>query len=158
MIVAVASVFGASSLQAQDPAEPVTVVKINKHDGTVSKFQLPSKPVVNVVGDKFVVNGTEIQKVEFLRSEVSHIDFAKEVPAGVTDVEVNEFVFTYLDNNTVQMTSPKLHQADLYNLSGHKLASVPAQDGVVTMSLENFPAGIYLVAPDCHPAIKVLKK
>ncbi len=158
MIVALTSVVMAPVMRAEDDSKPVTVVNINKTDGTLSKFYLPSRPVVNVTDDKLVVTGDDIKEMEFLRSDVSHIDFGKEKPSAAVDVAANEFVFSYLDNSTVRMSAAALTRADLYDLSGNLRASATARDGAVTLSLESLPAGIYLVAPDCHPAIKIVRK
>ena len=149
MCVALLAMLCGLEVSAQEPVVPVTVVNINTKDGGVTHYRLPSKPVITMVED-----------LELLRAEVSHIDFALDWSgsvdaAGLAD---NEFVFSFVDNTTVQMASPRLTRADLFDVAGHKLASVVTADGNLTISLADLPAGVYVVAPDCHPAVKIVRK
>ncbi len=56
------------------------------------------------------------------------------------------------------MASEKLTRADLFTIGGAKVASAPAVGGVVTLSVAELPAGVYIVAPDCREAVKIIKK
>ena len=56
------------------------------------------------------------------------------------------------------VASPRLTRVDLFDTAGHKLASVAAVGGNATVSLADFGAGVYIVVPDCHEAIKVVRK
>lgn len=160
MCVALLAMLCGLEVSAQEPVVPVTVVNINTKDGGVTHYRLPSKPVITMVDDKMVVSAAELEDLELLRAEVSHIDFALDWSgsvdaAGLAD---NEFVFSFVDNTTVQMASPRLNRADLFDVAGHKLASVATADGNLTISLADLPAGVYVVAPDCHPAVKIVRK
>lgn len=149
--------FGAS---AQEAIEPVTVVKVNTKDGGITRFRLPSKPVVTVSGDKLVVTADELESLELYRSEVSHIDFEQDWTGALdsSKLDVNDFTFSYVDNATVMMAGPALTRADLFDVAGHKLATAVTDDGNLTLSLAGLPAGVYIVAPDCHKAVKIVKK
>ena len=141
MCVALLAMLCGLEVSAQEPVVPVTVVNINTKDGGVTHYRLPSKPVITMVDDKMVVSAAELEDLELLRAEVSHIDFALDWSgsvdaAGLAD---NEF-------------------ADLFDVAGHKLASVVTADGNLTISLADLPAGVYVVAPDCHPAVKIVRK
>ena len=55
------------------------------------------------------------------------------------------------------MASRKLTRVELFDTAGHRLMSVAAEDGNARLSLAGLASGVY-VAPDCHPAVKVVKK
>ena len=158
--VALLTMFSSLSVSAQEPVTPMTVININTKDGGVTRYFLSSKPVVSVVDDKLVINADEIEELELSRAEVSHIDFSEDWTGSVSadQLHVNDFVFSFIDNNNVMMASPSLSHAEVFDIVGHKMATVFAADGNLTISLVDFPAGVYVIAPDCHAAVKIVKK
>lgn len=160
MCVALLTMLSGMSIMAQEPTVPVTVININTKDGGVTHYRLPSKPVVNIVDNMLVVSADELEDLQLLRAEVSHIDFEQDWSGALdaAQLQVNEFTFSFTDNATVQMASPRLTRADLFDMAGHKLASAVTADGNLTLSVADLPAGVYLVAPDCHAAVKIVKR
>ncbi len=75
LCVALLSIAAGHKTQAQDAGELVTIVKINRTDGRIVRYGLPSSPVVDFVGDNLVVSAAEVEELEIPRGEVSHIDF-----------------------------------------------------------------------------------
>ena len=152
--VALLTMFSSLSVSAQEPVTPMTVININTKDGGVTRYFL------SVVDDKLVINADEIEELELSRAEVSHIDFSEDWTGSVSadQLHVNDFVFSFIDNNTVMMASPSLSHAEVFDIVGHKMATVFAADGNLTISLVDFPAGVYVIAPDCHAAVKIVKK
>lgn len=160
LCVALLSMALCDGIKAQQPDDIVTFVKINKMDGAVHRYALPDKPVINFADDKIVVSAQELENLDIPRSEVSHIDFEKGKYSSIDAANLNsdDFTFGFVDNTTVMVASPRLTRVDLFDTAGHKLASVAAVGGNATVSLADFGAGVYIVVPDCHEAIKVVRK
>lgn len=160
LCVTLLSMLSPMSVSAQGTAGHVTVVNVNTKDGSVSRFLITSKPVVHIVDDRLVVKADELADLELLRDEVSHIDFSEDGSSALDAANLgeNDFTLSFIDNNTVQIVSPRLTRADLFDIAGHKLASASTADGNITLSLAELPAGVYVVAPDCHTAVKIVKK
>lgn len=145
--------------QAQDAGELVTIVKINKTDGRVVRYGLPSAPEVTFAGDNLLVTAAEIEALEIPRAEVSHIDFEKNWQSALDAASLGEDDFSFgFDGEEVVLASRKLTRVEMFDTAGHRLMSVAAEDGNARLSLAGLASGVYVVAPDCHPAVKVVKK
>lgn len=144
--------------QTSGASDIVTVVRINKTDGSTVRFRLPTKPEIRFADDKMVVNAQEIEPLELPRNEVSHIDFEKtDISVGIADLKADDFIFSYV-GESVQLASPSLRSASIFDLAGHKLAAKTSVDGMITFDVSDLQPGVYIVAPDCHPAIRIIRK
>lgn len=160
LCVALLSIAAGHKTQAQDAGELVTIVKINKTDGRIVRYGLPSSPVVDFVGDNLVVSAAEVEELEMPRGEVSHIDFEQNWQSALDASSLGEddFSFSFDGANTLLLASPRLTKVELFDTAGRKAISAGAVDGNARVSLDALPAGVYVVVPDCHPAIKIVKK
>ena len=144
---------------AQEADELITVVKINKTDGSVLRYGLPSVPEIAFSGDNLVVTAAEVADLEIPRSEVAHIDFEKTRPNNLEAVTLGEGDLTFSFNGEeVVVAARRLTRVELFDIAGHKLVTVAAEDGNARVSLASLAPGIYVVVPDSHPAVKVVKK
>ena len=64
LCVALLSIAAGHKTQAQDAGELVTIVKINRTDGRIVRYGLPSSPVVDFVGDNLVVSAAEVEELD----------------------------------------------------------------------------------------------
>lgn len=158
--IAVALLACAPVATAQETGQPVTMLMVNLHNGSIEKYLLSDTPVVTFDGDAMVVTSDGASGT-YDRPDVSHFEIKKdwysEAEAVTLTPEVS-FSFTYTDNANVTVAAPALTRVDLYTPAGVKVAQATATDGTATISLAALPAGVYLVAPDCHKAIKIIKK
>lgn len=159
LCVVLLSMAAGHMAQAQDSGELVTIVKINKTDGRVVRYGLPSVPEVTFSGDNLVVTAPEMEDLEIPRVEVSHIDFEKNWQSALDAASLGEDDFSFsFDGEEVVLASRKLTRVELFDIAGHRLMSVGAVEGNATLSLASLASGVYVVVPDCHPAVKVVKR
>lgn len=154
--VAVVALAGAFSASAQDD---VTLLTVSMKDGSIRQFNVPDKPEVTFADGKMLINSGEMSG-EYDFAEVSHFTFEKGgLLSGIEDIKVEEnvFTFSFTDNATVILAAPALQWASLYSVQGTQLANVKAVDGVATIDVSSLAPGVYVVAPSCHPAIKIVK-
>lgn len=138
--------------------ETVTVLRINKTDGSTVRFRLPSKPELSFSDEMLIVSSREIEPVEMARKEVAQIDFEKsDISVGIADIKAGDFIFSYV-GDIVQIASPLLESAAVFNISGQKMMARTSTDGVIRFDVSGLRPGIYIVAPDCHPAIRIVRK
>lgn len=155
-----ALVVGSPASPAQETGQPETLLLVNLHSGSVEKYRLSDTPVVTFDGDEIVVTA-DAASGRYTRADVSHFEIKKDWYSGAeatTLTPETSFSFTYTDNANVTVAAPALTRVDLYTPAGVKVAQATATDGTATISLASLPAGVYLVAPDCHKAIKIIKK
>ncbi len=155
------SLFAAAALSSAAVAqEPASTLLVNFHNGEVARYILSDTPVVTFEGDNLVVTSEKAQGTH-ARADVSHFEFKKEdIPTGIVAPGTNgaDFTFVYTDNNTVTVSSASLRYVDLYTAAGVKVATAYAADGTATLDLSGVAAGVYVVSPDCHNAVKIVKK
>ncbi len=159
-LLALAASIGAAA--AEPDGMVVTMLKVNLANGDCERFIFPDHPSMTFDGADMVVT-SDVAESRYLRSTVAHFDFERGIPPGTSAVESatatpDTFLFSFADNATVVMASEKLTRADLFTIGGAKVASAPAVGGVVTLSVAELPAGVYIVAPDCREAVKIIKK
>lgn len=159
-IIAIAAASFAGSLSAH-AQEMVTVLTVNLQDGTTERYKLTESPTVKMENHKIVVASASLQG-EYDFENVSHFSFDKqpEEIGGVDDVAGDDaaFEFTYVDNATVTVAAPTLQWVAVYTMSGMEVTTVMAEDNRVTIDVSGLTPGVYIVAPSCHSAIKIVKR
>lgn len=152
---------GAPASSAQDSGQQLeTLLIVNLNIGSVEKYRLSDTPVVTFEGKEMVVT-SDAASGSFTRADVSHFEVKKDWFSGAeaaTLTPETSFSFTYTDNANVTVAAPELKFVELFTTAGVKVARANATDGTATINLTSLPAGVYLVAPDCHKAIKIVKK
>ncbi len=155
--VAISSAFSAG---AQDSAGEVTLLTVNLKNGTREQYNLPDKPQVSFADGKMFIECPEMSG-EYALKEVSNINFEKgrEI-VGISEIPDagNTFTFSYVDNASVLMSGTGLKSVAVYNLNGMLVTTVEAVDGAVAIDVSAFAPGVYIVAPSCHAAVKIVKK
>ncbi|MBO4941806.1 MAG: T9SS type A sorting domain-containing protein [Muribaculaceae bacterium] len=135
----------------------MTVLQLHLNDGTVDKYILHDKPVVTFGDGNLIVTSDKATNT-YVFSTVEHFDF-EEASSGVGSVTAEENTFTVcVDGNTLSVAADELQWVELYTVNGTKAMSADAVDGVAEVDLSSLPAGVYVVATNCHKAIKILKK
>lgn len=163
LIAAVAVAFaGSTSLHAEDTAgELKSLLMIHLHSGSIDKYILSDTPEVTFEGEDLVVNSSAAQ-TSYGRSDVSHFEIKKDWYSAVEETPAEalaaDFTLKFTDNATVEVTASALTRVDLYTVAGVKVAAVAADGGVATVSVADLAPGVYIVAPDCHPAVKIVKR
>lgn len=156
-ILSVALVALSSAFVAH--AEEVTLLTINLKDGSMEQFNLPDSPSVTFADNKMLVQSGEMSG-EYDFTAVSHFSFEKGEPlSGIEEVFSPEsnFSFSFTDNATIYVAAPQLKSVSLYSTTGTLLETVAATNGAATLNVSSLAPGVYIVAPSCHTAIKIVK-
>ena len=157
---ALIALSAAQAMPAQEQGEPVTTLLVKLHDGSVDKYRLSDTPEVTFDGDQMTVASTETTGT-YTRSDVSHFEIRKEWYSAVgkrVATEEASFTFTYVDNANVIVTSNSLSIVEVFSAGGLKMTTVAAVNGSATISVADFSPGVYIIAPDCHQAVKIVKR
>lgn len=157
----IATLFVACAASLSAAAEELTThLTVNLHDGTTEHFNLLDTPTVTMADHQVVVSSESLQGTyEF--EAVSHFSFSKRATSSISDMLTDDasFAFTYVDNATVVIAAPALEWAKVYTTDGRQVAEgVADADHTVTLHVSNLTPGIYIVAPSCHSAIKIVKR
>lgn len=160
--LAVVAITGTQQVRAEEDGSVLTsLLMMHLHSGSIDKYILSDVPEVTFEGENMVVNSAAAQ-TSYLRSEVSHFEIKKDWYSAVEETPAEaiaaDFTLKFVDNATVEVSASALTRVDLYTVGGVKVASVAADGGVAAVSVADLASGVYLVAPDCHPAVKIVKR
>ena len=160
LFVAVISALCVTGASAQDGGTTeVKTLRVNMKDGGVHKFRLPDSPIVTFKGENMEITSAGMQG-SYARADVSHFDFVIDKQSSIDAASMNpdDFTLSFTDNANVVLASPRLTKVDLYDTAGRKIASLQASDGKAVVAVGHLAPGAYLVSPDCHPAVKIVKR
>lgn len=160
LAAAITTLSAAPSLSAQEQGELVTMLMVNLHNGQVDRYRLPDTPVVTFKDDRLVVT-SDVTCNEYPRSDVSHFEIKKDWYSGIETpacADNETFTLTFTDNASVTVSAPALSRVEIFTLGGVNVASATATGSVATINVSHLSPGVYLVSPDCHPAIKIIKR
>ncbi len=151
-LVAIAGSFTAAAQEA------LTVLQLHLTDGTTDKYLLAEKPVVTFSDGNLLITSSAVTSTyEF--SAVESYDFGIDTTTGVDGIGAEDNTFSFqLAGDVLTVASPELSVVEVYALNGVKAAAATAADGVATVDLAALPAGVYVVATNCHAAVKIVKK
>lgn len=144
-------------------AEQVTLLRVNLKDGTTEHFNLPDQPTITFADAKMHVASGAMEGHYDLAS-LSHYDFVLGEPVTAAigavgaDSSSADFMLTFTDNANVTVSAASLGVVTLFDMAGHQVAKAAAHQGTAAVNIEHLAAGVYLVASDCHGAIKIIKK
>ena len=161
-IIAVAAIALCNTFtsSAQETSEDmVTYLVVNLKDGSMEKYMLKDSPVVKMEDSKIMIS-SESAEAAFDFDQVGNFTFEEGLPSGVESVVAGEaaFEFSYI-GNTVTVAAPALEWAAVYTIGGVQGAKVPDDaDHTAVIDLSTLAPGIYVVAPSCHSAIKIVKR
>lgn len=152
-IILAAAATGAFSAMAE------TALTVNLKNGSREQYKLADTPSVTVADHQMVVSSASLN-CSYNFEDVSHFNFEEyKIEQTVENIaDKVEFSFTYLDNATVTIATPQLQWATVYTLSGTQVMTAAADGNVVTLDISSLAPGVYLVAPSCHQAVKIIKK
>lgn len=149
-------IFSSFAAYAQEDTK-VTVLVVNLNDGSYESFKLIDEPAVRVENHKLKVSAPSME-CEYDFDNVSHFSFEKKVLSGVDNVSDSAFSLTFVDNAHVVVSATDLQWAAAYNIQGLEVARAAAEGNTATVDLGDLPAGVYVIATSCHPAVKIIKR
>lgn len=149
-------IFSSFTANAQEQTE-ITFVVVNLKDGSNESFRLLDEPAVRVENHKLKVSAPSME-CEYDFDNVSHFSFEKRIVSEVDKVTDSAFSFTFVDNAHVVVSATDLQWVAAYNLQGLEVARIAAVGNTATVDLSDAPAGVYVIATSCHPAIKIVKR
>lgn len=159
-IIAVAAVALVNSL-GMNAEEKMTVLSVYMKDGSTEMFKFADKPSVTMADHKIAVQ-SDAMSGEYDFENVSHFAFEDgNLVMGIEDIAGDEtaFAFSYTDNATVYVAAPELKWVAVYSIQGVEMTKVAAADnGTAIVDVSNLAPGVYVVAPSCHSAVKIVKK
>lgn len=165
--VAAMAMFGNAVAKAQtvdgSGDDDPTVLVIHLNDDSMDAYELPDKPEVTFADGMVNISSKNIN-TSYELNKVTHFDFRLKsqyensgsivLPA----YEKTGMTLSYIDNNTVVISADGLTTVYLYDMKGLKLSTLNAVDGVATVSLSEFVPGTYIIAPEGHNAVKIVKR
>ena len=140
--------------------EVTTHLTVNLQDGTTEHYNLLDTPTVKMVDHKIVIS-SESTEGTYDFENVSHFSFTQREVSGISDIMTDDtsFAFSFVDNATVIIAAPNLEWANVYTTAGVQVVSASADaDHTVTINVCDLAPGMYIVAPSCHSAIKIVKR
>lgn len=120
-------------------------LQIEFKDGTKAVYALASQPVVTFAGDDFTIHSSSAD-TNYPRADVKNFTFIDNV-TSVVDV-VGATRYSWRDN----IFECPGHAIEVYSMAGMLMAS-----GADSVSLHDFPAGIYIVRAG-RQSIKIVTK
>lgn len=165
-LTAVAAVLSPADAVAQitdGNDDDATVLVLHLANGEVDTYALPDKPEVTFADGKVNVSSESVSS-SYNFTEVAYFDFdvaSNYDNSGIAHLASDGkggLTFSYVDNATAVIAADGLSVVNLYDVKGMHLSTVAAVDGVATVSLSGLAAGTYVVVPEGHHAVKVLKK
>lgn len=157
-IIAIAASAFIGTLGVAGQEESVTVVKVNLHDGTAEQYKLTESPTVKMDNGKILVASVSMQG-EYDFDKVSHLSFEEVELSSIENVAADAaFEFTYVANSTVSVVAPALEWVAVYTLTGSEVMRAAATEHKVSLDVSGLASGVYVVAPSCHSAVKIIKK
>lgn len=160
-IIAATAIACLSALGA-GAQEMTTHLTVNLHDGTTEHYKLLDSPTVRMENHQIIVSSESLEGTYDFET-VSHFSFIQKEDdeAGIADIITDDtsFAFSYVDNATVVISAPTLEWATVYTTAGLQVAHATADaDHTVTLDISALAPGMYIVAPSCHSAIKIVKR
>lgn len=147
----------AQATSAQTATE-VTLLKIHLTDGGVEIFNLPDQPIMTFEGENLKVVSS-IAETTLPRADVEYFNFEKGQPVSSISTPDVDFMFSYIDNNTIEIAFDGLKEVKVYTLDGLEALSVNANaEGYARVDLANLEKGIYIVSADGKHAIKIIRQ
>lgn len=157
-IIAIAASVFAGSFSAAGQEERVTVVNVNLHDGTTEQYKLTESPTMKMENGKILVESASVQG-EYELDKVSHLSFEEVELSAIESVAADSaFEFTYVANSTVSVAAPALEWVAVYTLTGSEVMRAAATEHKVSLDVSGLVPDVYVVAPSCHSAVKIIKK
>ena len=153
--MALVAIAGSFTAAAQ---ESLTVLQLHLSDGTTDKYVLAEKPVVTFSDGNLLVTSSAVTST-YKFTAVKSFDFGTDTTTGVDGIGAEDSTFSFqLAGDVLTVASPELCVVEVYALNGVKAAAATAADGVATVDLAGLPTGVYVVATNCHAAVKIVKK
>lgn len=132
------------------------VLAVSLTNGTYQYYELAKQPIVTFQGSNMQIKGTDID-AEIARSSVKEFHFIPFSTEGIHSVQpTNALSFRHVDANTIEVGGAAATTAALYNAAGQCIGSRVVTDGVARFSLQNLPAGTYILRA-AGQSIKVQK-
>lgn len=137
----------------------VDLLVLKMADATTAEFELADEPVISFADGKLVVT-SQSATTDYEQEAVTEFYFKKKDPVvdGINNSVGDFFSFTYKDNANVVIAGSKAKKASLYTIDGKSLQSQKVVNGTVTISLENYAPGIYVVNLEKEHTFKIIKK
>lgn len=139
--------------------EPFTSVTVNLHNGTKEYYAITDSPEVKIENHQLIVTSPTLTGTyEF--ADVSHFSFEKRIITDVEGIIAPDAAFSFaMINNHIIVSAPELEWVKMFNAGGVQVASEAADSNhVVDIDISNLAAGVYIVTPSCHQAIKIVKQ
>lgn len=155
------AVLGAVGMSAQSSNSQM---KVTLNDGKVVYLSLAEQPTVThsyneeTTSFDLVIKGNEVTST-FDVDEVKIVEFVDEA----TDVESvkaeQDIHFSYFDGRNVNLTGIGGQQIIVSNIDGKNVLEIPGkQNDTVTINMESYPAGIYIIRVGNKRSFKILRR
>ncbi|MCM1400790.1 MAG: hypothetical protein NC189_02110 [Bacteroides sp.] len=126
--------------------------------GDVAKFAISESPVMTFDGDKLTVRTSNNVEGIYDRSAVEHFDFSMGETVSIGELAADaDYAVELSGTGLVRISGNNIHSAAAYNVAGRKVASATAANGIITLSVEEQPAGVYVIEIPGHPSFKLKK-
>lgn len=148
-------VHAQSDGNGDDEAQPeILVLKFS--GGGTAEFKLSTKPEITFSADKLKVT-SEAVETEYDRTEVTEFVFTSGT-SSVGNASAGKLTLTYTDNESVSVTGTKASVAELYSTGGNLLSRQSVSGGSVTVSLQGYAPGVFILKLGNEQTFKIIKK
>ena len=136
-------------------AEKQWCLVVESTGGETIAIALGQKPVIATQAQGYKLTYGE-NTAEFTWGELKKLTLQETEPTGIKDVRSQSFQLT--PGEIAVSGAQAGSQAKVFNAAGRQVLSVPvADDGSVTLSTANLPAGIYIIKTN-KSTFKIVKK
>lgn len=138
-------------------ADDLKVLVVELQTGDMEDFLFADQPVVSFEGEKVLVTSS-VASTEYERNDVKKFYFAAQATAIADAQGKSAFSFEYIDNQTVRIKGNGLSEASLYNAEGKLVAKSQAAGESISVSLNGYAPGVYILSVPGHTSLKIVKK
>lgn len=135
-----------------------TCVTLFFNDSTTALFAFPDEPVMTFDEENLIMSYNPNLSVSYPRADVDHFAFTQGVTSAIGNVESDsDYRVDFSNPEMITVYGTDLSKAAVYNTAGVRLMEAGAKASTITLDIASLPAGIYLVAVDGHPTLKIKK-
>ena len=141
-------------------AEKTKILVVSLKTNTTVEFILSESPTVKFLKDSIKIASTTLSG-QYAYDNVRNLHFEEKDLTGIQGTQVSENTLRIIYAGTNKYVIAGLKTNDnvrLFNLSGQVLKTPEAQDGAVTISLQDLATGAYIINVAGKHAVKVTQK
>ena len=124
----------------------------------VVRFALEEKPAITFEGNDFIVATSTGLKGTYDRADLDNFNFEMgETSSAVNIADDAAYTVEFVAPGIVKIYGNGVDSASVFNVNGQKIAEASNADNAVTIDLQSYPTGVYVIEIPGHRALKLRK-